>query len=84
MQLVEVRDRGQTVELTWRGATSLEYAVVVAGTGLPTRAVLARHARSMRLQVHPNRQYCFLIQATDGEQVMQSEPRPIRGAVCRL
>jgi len=84
VQLAAVRDRGQAVELTWRGASSLEYAVVVAGAGLPTRAVLAHHALSIRLPISPDRQYCFIVQATDGRQVLQTAPRAIRGAVCRL
>jgi serine/threonine protein kinase len=84
VQLAAVRDRGKTVELTWRGATSLEYAVVVAGSGLPTTAILAHHKLSLRLPVLPDRPYCFMVQATDGQRVLQSDPRPIRGAVCRL
>ncbi len=84
VQLSAVRDHGQTVDLAWHGAPTLEYAIVVAGSGLPTRAVLAHHALSMQLQVYPDRPYCFLVQATDGKQVLQSEPQAIRGANCQI
>jgi hypothetical protein len=61
----------------------LSYAVVVAQPGQRSRVVLAHHARSLRARVTPGLQYCFLIQATDGRYVVETDPRPIRDAVCR-
>lgn len=83
VQLVSVRDSGTSVLLTWSGPPMLSYAVVVAQPGQRSRVVLAHHARSLRARVTPGLQYCFLIQATDGRYVVETDPRPIRDAVCR-
>jgi hypothetical protein len=37
----------------------------------------------MTVDVEPGRKYCFLVQATDGDEVYESEPQPLRGATCR-
>jgi hypothetical protein len=77
-------EAGDAVELTWRSDTDLEYAVVVAGAAMPTKVVMVKRQRTLRMPVDPARQYCFLVQGTDGEHVYQTAPRPIRGATCRL
>jgi len=84
VRLGPARDHGRTVDLSWTGPATLNYAVVIAEPGQPTQVVLAHHARSFRVSVAPGRQYCFLIQATNGSRVIETDPRPIRGAVCRV
>jgi eukaryotic-like serine/threonine-protein kinase len=83
LELAEPTDRGDHVELTWHSARTLDFAVVVAREGEPTRVLLAQRNRAMTVPVDPGRKYCFLIQATDGNQVYESQPKPLRGAVCR-
>ncbi len=83
VRLRSVQDAGRSVLLRWTGSSTLSYAVVIAEPGQTTAVVLAHHARSFRVAVTPGRQYCFLVQATDGQHVTETDPRPIRGAVCR-
>jgi hypothetical protein len=82
VRLVGVKDAGQSVSLTWTGAPSLEYAVVVAQAGQPAQVKLVRHAHSARVPVVPGYPYCFVVQATNGKQVIETDPKSIRGAVC--
>jgi eukaryotic-like serine/threonine-protein kinase len=83
LQLDTPVEAGDSVQLSWRSDADLEYAVVVAGTALPTKVVLVNREHTLRVPVEPDRQYCFLVQGTDGAHVYQTAPRPIRGAVCR-
>lgn len=83
VRLLSARDRGAAIDLTWSGSAKLNYAVVVAEPGQATQVVLAHHARRFRVRVVPGRQYCFLVQATNGQRVVETDPRPIRGAVCK-
>ncbi|MFY1688266.1 serine/threonine protein kinase [Plantactinospora sp. WMMB782] len=82
IELTEVVDRGEVVELTWRGDGSLDYAVVVAEEGAAARTLLVQRRTSHRVRVDPVRRYCFEIQGTNGPQIFFSAPTPIRGAVC--
>ncbi|HZE51172.1 MAG TPA: hypothetical protein VE074_16485, partial [Jatrophihabitantaceae bacterium] len=82
VHLVTVRDGGATAALTWTGDPAMEYAVVVAQSGHPPAVVLVNHAHSAKVPIVPGRPYCFLIQATNGAEVVETDPRPIRGAVC--
>ncbi|UUV30819.1 protein kinase [Amycolatopsis roodepoortensis] len=76
-------DHGSMVELTWRAPEGFDSAVVVAdGTG-EAKTTIVRQQRTMKIPVDPGRKYCFLVQITDGGDVRESAPRPIRGAVCR-
>ncbi|MGI5212367.1 protein kinase domain-containing protein [Plantactinospora sp. CA-290183] len=77
-------DGADKVKLTWRsGGGELEFAVVVAEEGEPTRVLPAGRDRSMTVPVEPGRRYCFLVQATDGTRVYESAAVPLRGATCR-
>jgi serine/threonine protein kinase len=82
VHLVTIRDSGESAQLSWTGDPAMEYAVVVAQSGHPPNVVLVNHARTARVPIVPGRPYCFLIQATNGVQVIETDPRPIRGAVC--
>jgi hypothetical protein len=76
-------DRGNEVDLTWHGDTALHYAVVVAGAEVPTKVIFVNgKSTQLRIPVDPARQYCFLVQGTDGSQVVQTAPIAIRDAVC--
>jgi serine/threonine protein kinase len=83
VSLVAAADHGQTVQLRWNGDSALEYAVIVAAPGAPVRVLLAHHAHSMQVSVSAGQRYCFLVQATNGKQVVQTPAHAIRGAVCR-
>ncbi|MGH3431292.1 MAG: hypothetical protein ACRDQB_00490, partial [Thermocrispum sp.] len=80
--LSEPVDRGDFVQLNWDSSTPLEYAVIVAGDGEKAKALIAHGKNSLRVQVDPERGYCFAVQGTDGSRVYESDPRPIRGASC--
>lgn len=82
LDLADPVDLGNSVELTWTSDRVLDYAVIVAGDGEPNHTLLAQRNRTMTVPVDPVRKYCFLIQATDGDQVYQTGPKAIRGATC--
>jgi serine/threonine protein kinase len=82
VHLVSVNDAGESAQLTWTGDPAMEYAVVVAQSGRPSNVVLVKHAHTASIPIVPGRPYCFVIQATNGSQVIETDPRPIRGAVC--
>jgi serine/threonine protein kinase len=78
-------DLGDQVVLNWTSSPGdLDYAVVIAAQGRPNRVLLADREHTKTIAVDPLAKYCFLIQATNGSQVFQSAPKPIRGAVCHL
>jgi hypothetical protein len=83
VELAEPTDLTDRVELTWQATRELDFAVVVAEEGESTRVVLAQRNHAMTVDVEPGRKYCFLIQATDGDEVYESDPQPLRGATCR-
>jgi hypothetical protein len=83
VELAEPTDLRSTVQLTWKATHDLDFAVIVAAEGLKPRALLAERKHSMTVDVEPERKYCFLVQASDGDQVYESEPQSLRGAVCQ-
>ncbi len=83
VELAEPTDLRSAVQLSWKATRDLDVAVVVAGEGQRTRVLLAEREHSMTVDVDPQRKYCFLVQASDGDRVYESEPRPLRGAVCQ-
>ncbi|MEN3610573.1 protein kinase [Plantactinospora sp. ZYX-F-223] len=82
LELADPADHGNFVELSWQSNEPLNFAVIVAAEGEPNRTILAQRKTTYRVPVDPVRRYCFAIQGTDGNQVYESEPKPIRGASC--
>jgi hypothetical protein len=77
-------DLTDKVQLSWKANRELDFAVVVAAEGEEKPKVwLVQRDHSMTLEVEPGRKYCFLVQGTQGDQVYESEPQPLRGATCR-
>ncbi|GHH44137.1 hypothetical protein GCM10017774_43180 [Lentzea cavernae] len=83
LELADPVDRDDEVELSWTSTATLEFGVVVAGEGEQTRTLVAHRNLTFTVPVEPGRKYCFLIRATDGNQLYESAPKAIRGAVCR-
>ncbi|HEX6359404.1 hypothetical protein [Actinophytocola sp.] len=83
VELAEPTDLTDKVQLNWKATRDLDFAVVVAAEGEKPQVLLVQRNRTMTVDVDPERKYCFLIQATDGDQVYESEPQPLRGAVCQ-
>jgi hypothetical protein len=83
VELAEPTDLTDKVQLTWKATRDLDFAVVVAAEGEKARVLLAERSNSMTIEVEPGLRYCFMIQASDGDQVYESEPQPLRGASCR-
>lgn len=82
VDLADPVDLGTGVQLTWNSDQVLDYAVIVAGEGEPNHTILAQRNHTLTVPIDPIRKYCFLVQGTDGNQVYQTAPKPIRGAVC--
>jgi serine/threonine protein kinase len=77
------QDLGDKVVLTWTNDGTLDFDVVVAtDDGKAPQVVFAQRNNTYSVPVDPARKYCFLIQGTDSTQVVESQPRSIRGAVC--
>ena len=83
VELAEPTDLSDKVELTWRATRDLDFAVVIAAEGESTKVLLAERNHTMTVDVEPDRKYCFMVQATDGDRVYESKPQPLRGASCR-
>ncbi|NKE64053.1 serine/threonine protein kinase [Lentzea sp. PSKA42] len=84
LQLVDPVDNVNYVDLSWQSPEQLEFAVVVAGEGEQPKVMLAKQNRSLKVDVDPNRKYCFLLQGYDGTHVYESKPKALRGATCKL
>lgn len=82
IELADPTDRGNVVELSWRSSEPMDFAVVVAGEGEPTKVLLAQRNTTFRVPVDPVRKYCFQVQGSDGVRVLESEAKPVRGAKC--
>ncbi|MEE6258200.1 serine/threonine protein kinase [Plantactinospora sonchi] len=82
LELTDPVDRGNVVELSWRSTEPLDFAVVVAEEGEQAKVLLAQRGTTYRVPVDPVRRYCFLIQGSNGLQVYETPPKPIRGARC--
>lgn len=77
-------DNSTKVNLSWRSSRELNFAVVVAEEGKDKADVWpADRNHSMTIEVDPNLKYCFMVQATDGNNVYESKLVAIRGANCR-
>jgi hypothetical protein len=83
VELAEPTDLSDKVQLSWKATRELDFAVVVAAEGEKTKVLLAERNHTMTIDVEPNRKYCFMIQASDGDRVYESKPQPLRGASCR-
>lgn len=83
VELAQPTDLTDKVQLNWKATRELDFAVVVAAEGEDTRVLLAERNNSMTVDIEPGRRYCFLIQASDGDRVYESDPQPLRGATCR-
>ncbi|MFL6127210.1 hypothetical protein [Actinophytocola sp.] len=83
VELAEPTDLSDKVQLSWKASRDLDFAVVVAAEGESTRVLLAERNHTMTVDVKPGRKYCFLVQASDGDRVYESEPQSLRGASCR-
>src|SRR5690606_24555179 len=60
LEIHELRDKGSTVELSWRSKEPLTYAVFVAEQGGgPARVRYRGSGTSMTVTVHPELKYCF-------------------------
>lgn len=75
-------DGGTHVDLAWQAPDGLTFAVVVAAENQKPQVLMARN-RSLRVPVEAAGKYCFLVQATDGANVLETPPKPIRGATCK-
>lgn len=85
LELLEPVDRTDHVELAWRSSEELEFVVVVAAEGdQEAKTFRAQHNRTLSVDVDPTRQYCFLVQGTDGTAVYASAPKSLRAAKCKL
>lgn len=84
ISLAQPVDDGATVRLQWTGPAGLDYAVVVAkeGESEPKTTLVARDT-TYTAEIDPRARYCFAIQGTDGQQIVESDPIGIRGAPCR-
>lgn len=83
VELAEPTDLSDKVQLSWKATRELDFAVVIAAEGEKTKVLLAERNHSMTIDVEPDRKYCFMIQASDGDRVYESKPQPLRGASCR-
>ena len=84
VELAAPVDLTDKVQLSWKANRELDFAVVVAAEGEKNpQVVLAQRDHSTTVEVEPGRKYCFMIQATDGDDVYESKPQPLRGASCR-
>jgi serine/threonine protein kinase len=75
-------DLNTQVKLTWTASADFDFAVVIAGEGERRKWVLAERNHSMTVDVKPGVKYCFLVQATNGDQTYDSELVALRGATC--
>lgn len=83
VELAQPTDLTDKVQLNWKATRDLDFAVVVAPEGEETRVLLAERDHSMTVDIEPGLKYCFMVQASDGDRVYESDPQPLRGATCR-
>ncbi|MET9269360.1 protein kinase [Kribbella sp. NPDC003557] len=75
-------DHSTYVDLSWSGPPDVNYVVVVAQAGKRADTKLVYKRTKDRVAVVPGIQYCFAVQATDGVNQIETDPRPIRDAQC--
>jgi serine/threonine protein kinase len=83
LELADATDRGNVVDLAWRSSEPLEFVIIVATEGGPSRPIYVHRVTTYSVPVDPVRKYCFMVQGTNGVGVFSSAPKAIRGAVCR-
>jgi hypothetical protein len=88
LELANPTDLGNQVQLSWTAsASNIDFGVVIAPENGPTSVVLAKRARTINIAVDPARKYCFQIQGVDSSSsdvtVYLSQPKPLRGAICK-
>jgi hypothetical protein len=83
VELAQPTDLTDRVQLNWKATRELDFAVVVAAEGEDTKVLLAERNHTMTVDVEPGIKYCFMVQASDGDRVYESDPQPLRGASCR-
>ena len=83
VELAEPTDLTTKVELAWTASQDFDFAVFVAEEGQENKVFLAERNHSMTVPVAPGRKYCFMVQATDGDDVYESNFVPLRGASCK-
>lgn len=83
VEIVEITDLDDKVSLTWTTTDDrLYFAVVYWAEGAQRRTELAGRDRTRTVPVEPDPGYCFLVRGTNGDQIVESQPRAVRGAVC--
>ncbi|XVV00410.1 protein kinase domain-containing protein [Actinosynnema sp. CA-248983] len=84
LTLADPTDAGAHVDLAWEAPDGFTFAVVVAPEKRAPQVLIAHRNRAMRVPVEAGVKYCFLVQATDGARVLETKPKAIRGATCKL
>ncbi|MGC7097372.1 protein kinase domain-containing protein [Amycolatopsis lurida] len=82
LELAEPVDKGDYVELSWRGSEPLDFVVVIAPEGQEAHSEFVERATTYRGRIDPVLRYCFLVQGATSTGYVQSQPKPIRGATC--
>lgn len=76
------QDLGDKVVLTWSSDQTLDFDLIIAVAGEKAKVVVVQRNHTYSVPIDPVRKYCFQVQGADGNQVVHSDPQPIRGAVC--
>lgn len=84
LTLADPADAGAHVDLAWEAPDGFTFAVVVAPEKRAPQVLIAHRNRAMRVPVEAGVKYCFLVQATDGARVLETKPKAIRGATCKV
>ncbi|MEU7530365.1 serine/threonine protein kinase [Saccharothrix sp. NPDC042600] len=84
LALADPTDGGAHVDLSWEAPEGFTFAVVVAPEKQAPQVLIAHRNRAMRVPVTAGTRYCFLVQATDGARVLETGPKAIRGATCKV
>jgi serine/threonine protein kinase len=84
LNLADPTDLGDHVVLNWTtDDETLYFGVVVSTDGEPNRTLSAERNRTMRVPVDPVREYCFQIRGANSDKFVESQSKPVRGALCR-
>ncbi|MFC4858790.1 serine/threonine protein kinase [Actinophytocola glycyrrhizae] len=83
IELAEPVELTDKVRLNWTAPEELDFIVVVAAEGKDRRYEPAERDLSMTLPVEDGLKYCFQVQASDGNDVYESNVVALRNAVCR-
>jgi hypothetical protein len=82
--LDEPTDLGGEVRLTWTTTDDrLFFGVIYWAEGEPSEKLLANYNRTTTVPVEPGRKYCFMVRGTDGDRLVESQSRAVRGADCQ-